>query len=98
MRRDWSSLAFPIERVVVVTRVGAVGGGGWAAAGDGLGVAALGAGWVLACVSCPSMMKGTGRAGGMFQGVSGRGVSKWVAVGRLGISVSLRGFLDLARL
>jgi len=35
---------------VVVAAIGAVGGGGRAAAGDGLGVAAFGAGRVLASV------------------------------------------------
>ena len=51
MRRgDWSSPAFLVEGIVVVARVGAVGGGRGAAVGDGLGVAALGAGGVLASV------------------------------------------------
>jgi len=80
---------------VVVTTVGAVGGGGGAAAGDGLGVAALGACGVLASVSGASMMKRTVGTGGVFLGASGRGVSKPIAVGALGVAVSLRRFLDL---
>jgi len=40
-------------------------------------------------------MKGTVCAGGVFLGASGRGVSKPVAVGALGVAVSLRRFLDL---
>ena len=61
---------------MVVTRVGRVGRGGGAAAGDGLGVAALGALGVLASVSRSSMMKRTVWAGGVFLGASGRGVSE----------------------
>jgi len=83
---------------MVVTTVGAVGGGGGAAAGDGLEVAALGASGVLASVGRASMMKRTVGAGGVFLSASGRGVSKPVAVGALGVAVSLRGFLDLETL
>jgi len=80
---------------VVVTTFGAVGGGGGTAAGDGLGVAALGAGGVLASVCRPNMMKCTVWAGGVFLGASGGGVSEPVAVGALGVAVSLSRFLDL---
>ena len=41
------------------------------------------------------MMKCTVRAGGVFLGTSGRGVSKSVAAGTLGISVSLCRCHDL---
>jgi len=41
------------------------------------------------------MMKGTLGAGGVLLGASGRGVSKVLAVGPLGVAVSLRRFLDL---
>ena len=92
---DWSSPAFPGEGIVVVTVVRAVGAGGGAAARDCLGVAALGAGGVLASVSRASMMKRTVGAGWVFQAASGRCVSKSVAVGALGVAVSLRRFLDL---
>jgi len=79
---------------VVITTVGAVVGRGGAAAGDGLGVAALGACGVLASVSRASMMKRAVGAGGVFLGASGRGVSKPIAVGALGVAVRLPRFLD----
>jgi len=41
------------------------------------------------------MMKRTVGACGVFLGAEGRGVSKSVAVGTLGVAVSLRRFLDL---
>jgi len=50
-RRDWSSPAFSVEGIVVVTTGGAVGGGVEAAIRDGTGVASLGAGGVLASIS-----------------------------------------------
>jgi len=68
------------------------GGGSGAAAGDWLGVAALGAGGFLASVGGTSMLKRTVGAGGVFLGASGRGVSKSLAVGPLGLAVSLRRF------
>ena len=80
---------------MVITTVGAVGGGAGAAAGDGLGVAALGSSGVLPSVSRASMMKRTVGAGVVFHGASGRGVSEPVAVGALGVAVSLLRFLDL---
>jgi len=40
-------------------------------------------------------MKRTVGAGGVFLGALGRGVSESVAVGALGVVVSLRHFLDL---
>ena len=40
------------------------------------------------------MMKRTMGAGGVFLGASGSGVSEAVAVGRLGVAVSVRRFLD----
>jgi len=92
---DWSSPAFPGEGIVVVTTVGAVGAGGEASAGDSLGVTALGVCGVLAFVSRASMMKRTVGTGGMFLGASGRGVSKPIAVGALGVAVSLPCLLDL---
>jgi len=75
--------------------LGQWGGGGGAATGDSLGVAALGAGGVLASMSRARMMKRTVGAGGVFLGVSGRGVSEIIAVGALGVAVSFRRFLDL---
>ena len=83
---------------MVVTTVRAVGVGDGAAAGDGLGVTALGAGGVLAYVSQASMMKRRVGAGAVFLGASGRDVSKSVAVGTLSVRVSLRRFLDLKSL
>ena len=74
------------------------GGGGWAPAVDSLGVAALGAGGVLPSVSRASMMKRTVWGGGVFLGALGRGVSKSVAVGILGVAVSLRCLFDLEAL
>jgi len=79
---------------VVVTTVGAVGREGGAAAGDSSRVTAFGTGGVLASVSRASMMKRTVGAGGVFLGASGRSVSKWRAVGALGVAISLRRFLD----
>jgi len=50
-RGDWSSPAFSGEGIVVVAAIAAVGRGGGAAAGNGFGVAAFGAGGVLVAVS-----------------------------------------------
>lgn len=61
---------------MVVTRVGAVRGGGGAAVGDGHGVAALGTSGVLASVGPASLMKRTVGAGRMFLGASGFGRSE----------------------
>jgi len=80
---------------VVVATVGAVGGGRGAAVGDGLGVAALGAGGVLASVGRTSMMKRTVQAGGVLLSASGMGVSELITIGALGVAVSLGRFLDL---
>jgi len=80
---------------MVIATVGAVGGGRWAAVGDGSGVASLGTGGVLASVGQTSMMKRTIQAGGVFLAASGMGVSEPVAVGALGVAVSLARFLDL---
>jgi len=41
------------------------------------------------------MMKRTIRAGGVFLGASGMGVSESIAIGTLGVAVSLGRFLDL---
>jgi len=91
---DRSSPAFPGDGIVVVPTVGAVGRGGGAATREGLRVAALGAGGVLASMSRASMMKRTVEAGGVLLGASGRSVSESIAVGALGLAVSLRCFLD----
>jgi len=80
---------------MVVPTVGAVGGGGGAAVRDGPGVASFWAGEVLASVSPTSMMKRTVGAGGVLLGASGMGVSKSVALGALGVAVSLRRFHNL---
>jgi len=80
---------------VVITTVGAMGGGRETAAGDGLGIASLGAGGVLTLMGRTSMMKRTVRAGGVFLGASGMGVSESVTGGTLGVAVSLGRFLDL---
>jgi len=50
-RRDWSCPVFPGEGIMVGTTVRAVGGGCGTAAGDGLGVAALGPCGLLAFVN-----------------------------------------------
>jgi len=97
-RGDWSSPAFFVEGIVVIATVGAVGRGRGAAVGDGLGVASLGTGGVLAEMGRTSMMKRTIRAGGVFLGASGMGVSEPVTVGALGVTVSLGCFLDLESL
>jgi len=94
-RWDWSSPAFSEEDIVVVTTVEALGGGGGAAAGDGLVVPALGAGGVLPSMCRVSMTKRTVATGGVFLGAFGRGLSKPVAVGALGVAVSLCLFFDL---
>jgi len=73
---------------VVVTAVGA-------AVGDGLGMAAFGAGGLLASVSRASMLKWTVGERGVFLGALGRGVSKLIAVCTLGVVVSLRLFSTL---
>ena len=83
---------------MVVTALGTVGRGRGAAVRDGLGVTSLGAGGILASVCCTSMMKRTIGAGGVFLGASGRGVYQLIAVGALGVTGSLRRFLDLERL
>jgi len=80
---------------VVVTTVEAGRGEGGTAVEGGLGDTALGAGGVFASLSRASMMKGTVGAGEVFLGALWRGESKSVAVGALGIAVSLPRFLDL---
>jgi len=97
-RGDWFSPAFLREGIMVVPAFGAVGGGGWTAVRDGPGVASLWAGGVLAWVNRTSMMKRTVGAGGVRLGASGMGVSELVAVGVLGVAVSLRCSLDPERL
>ena len=81
---------------MVAAAVGAMGGGGWAAAGDGSLVPSLGAGGVLAPVGRTSMVKCAIWAQGVFLGASGSGVSESVTVGALGVAVGLDDFLDLA--
>jgi len=80
---------------VVITAVEAVGRGGGTAVRDSPGGASLGTSWVSASVSRVSMMKHTVGASGVFLGSSGRGVSNGIAVGTLGIVVSLCRFLNL---
>ena len=80
---------------MVATAVGAVGGGGWAAARDGPGVASLGAGGVLASVCRTIMVKRTEGARGVGLFASLGGVAKAVAVVALGVSVGVNGFFDL---
>ena len=70
------------------------GGGGGTAGGARLEIAALGGRGVLASVSRASMMKRTLGADEVFLGALGSGVSKPIAVGALGVAVSLRCFLD----
>ena len=91
----WSSPAFQGEGIVVAAAVGAVGGGGRAAPGDGLLMSTLGAGGVLAAMGRTSMMKCAIWARVVFLGASGRCVSVSIAVGALGVTVGLDDFLDL---
>ena len=56
------------------------------------------AGGVLTSVSRASIMKGTVGAGRVFLGALGRSVSKLIAVGTLGVSVSLYHFFNLEAL
>ena len=95
---DWSSPAFPGEGIVVAAAVGAVGGGGRAAAGDRSLVPSPGAGGVLAAMGRTSMMKCAIWARGVFLGASGRCVSVSVTVGALGVSIGLDDLFDLAAL
>jgi len=96
-RRDWSSPAFVVEGIVVITTVRARRGGGRALVRNNFGVTAFGAGGVLVSVSRASMMKRRGGAGGVFLGASGRGMSESVAVGTLDVAVSLVFFSTLRR-
>jgi len=72
--------------------------GGRAVAGDLFGIAAIGAGGALASVSSASIVKRKVGPGGVFLTPSGGGVSKSVAVGTLGVALTLRHFLDLKAL
>ena len=81
---------------MVAAAVGAVGGGGWAAAGDGFLVPSLGAGGVLAAMGRTSMMKCAIWARGVFLGASGRCVSVSVTVGALGVAIGLDDLFDFA--
>ena len=83
---------------MVAATVGAVGGGGRAAPGDGFLVSPLGAGGVLATMGRKSMMKCAIWARGVLLGASGRCVSVSVAVGALGVAVGLDDSLDLSAL
>ena len=65
-REDWSSPAFSIEGIVVVTTVSEVGGGGGRTVGDGLGVTAFGAAGALASLSQASMIQRTVGASGLL--------------------------------
>ena len=80
---------------MVATAVGAVGGGGWAAARDGPGVASLGAGGVLAPMCRTSMVKRTERTRGVGLLAALGGVAETVAVVALGVSIGVDGFLNL---
>ena len=80
---------------MVATAVGTVGGGGWAAARDGPGVASLGAGGVLAPMGRTSMVKRTKGARGVGLLATLGGVAETVAVVALGVSVGVDGFLNL---
>jgi len=75
---------------VVVTTVGVVRVGGWAAVGYWFGVAPYGAGGVLEPVGRTSMMKGTVGARGVFLGAALEGVAKAIPVGTRGIAVCPR--------
>ena len=79
---------------MVAATVGAVGGGGWAAARDGPGVAPPGAGGVLAPVCRMSMVKRTEGARGVGLLASLGGVSEAVAVVALGVPVGVDDFFD----
>ena len=81
---------------MVATAVGAVGGGGWAAARDRPGVASLSTGGVLASVGRMSMVKRTQWARGVGLFASLGGVAETVAIVALGIPIGVDGFLDLA--
>ena len=80
---------------MVATTVGAVGGGGLAAARDGPGVASLGAGGVLASVCRTSMVKRTERARGVGLLAPLGGVAEAIAVVALGVPVGVDGLFDL---
>jgi len=80
---------------MVFPAVGAVGGGGVLAVRDGPRVASFWAGGVLTSVSRTTLVKRTVGAGVVLLGASGMGMSESVAVGALGVAVSLRRFLDL---
>ena len=80
---------------MVTTAVGAVGGGGGAAARDGPGVAPLGAGGVLASMCRTSMVKRTKGARGVGLFATLGGMAETVAVVALGVSVGVDGFFDL---
>ena len=80
---------------MVTPTVGSVGGGGWAAARDGPGVASHGAGGVLASVGRTSMVKRTKGARGVGLLAPLGGVAETVAVVALGVSIGVDGFLNL---
>ena len=80
---------------MVATAVGAVGGGGWAAARDGPGVASFGAGGVLASMCRTSMVKRTEGARGVGLFAALGGVAETVAVVALGVAIGVEGFLNL---
>jgi len=86
-KASWSSPKF-----------GQWGGGDGGADRDGPGGSSLWGGGVWASGGCTSMMKSTVGAGGVLLGASGMRVSELVAVGALGVVVSLRRFLDLGSL
>ena len=71
---------------VVVTRVGAMGGRGWATGWDWLNVSAIGAGGILTSVSRASMMKRADRACWVGGGASLMSVSVFPTVSTLGRS------------
>ena len=95
-RRGRSSRTFPECGSVVTTAVTAMGGRGWTTGWDWLIVPAPGAGWILASVSCASMMKRTNGARGVGGVASVMGVSVSPAVLTLGGSGGGEGKFSLA--
>ena len=85
----------PGEGVVIAATIGGVLGGGRAAAGEGLFVAALGAGGVLAAVSHSTMMKREVGARVVILCAALEDVTKAIVVGTVGATICLNHLLDL---